>query len=265
MEFTFFEAAYVFIAAVLGESFGTIFGGGSFLIQPALLSIGVEGAHVVANDVTAAFFASVSFLIFYRSEAQQMRYKDYRKILLIMAPFLILGAVVGSHVLNALGADIIKILILGISLFGLVMILSGIDMAHPERLVKGVETGYVKNWQIWAILAGLLFGFYDGFSGAGSGVLMVVVSMMIFRVNIKTVLVLINMLGLITMGTASLTFLYLGLLSWQLLIFMIPACLLAGAFGAKITQGLPEGVLRKIFAVLIALIIGYLIYDLIGA
>ena len=66
MDISLFQSIYIFIAAFIGETFGTMFGGGSFFIQPALIADKIPADIAVANDICAAAFASVTFLYFYR-------------------------------------------------------------------------------------------------------------------------------------------------------------------------------------------------------
>lgn len=56
MDLSLFQLLYIFIAAAIGEAFGSMFGGGSFFVQPALLAAHVPPNITVANDITAADF-----------------------------------------------------------------------------------------------------------------------------------------------------------------------------------------------------------------
>lgn len=260
MDLSLLQSIYIFIATVIGESFGTMFGGGSFFIQPALLIAKIPADTAVANDIAAAVFSNCAFLWFYRKEKKQISFKESGIIALWMAPTLIIGAIIGGHILYVLSEHILKIIILTISCCGFIYAVTKIK--NPSDFQFKSLDSYVNNWKIFAIIAGLFLGLYDGISGAGGGILLILFLSIAFKLDMKTIFSVANILSTISLVSASITFLYLGLLSLQLLILMIPACILAGAAGAKIAIFLPEKFLRIIYASLIFLLISYLFFDI---
>ena len=70
MDLSFFQSIYIFFATFIGETFGTLFGGGSFFIQPALLIAKIPPDIAIANDIVAGVFANLAFLWFYRKQNQ---------------------------------------------------------------------------------------------------------------------------------------------------------------------------------------------------
>ncbi len=259
MEYDFLGLLYIFFATVLGETFGTMFGGGSFFIQPALLAAGIEANKAVANDIGAAVFANFTFLWFYRKQEKQLSFSQYKSIALWMAPTLVIGAFIGGNILYFLPDHILKWMIIFICGCGLIYTFMKIYNNVPEKLEtkKDLE----NHWQFYAVLLGLAIGLYDGLSGAGSGILIILGLTLIFKIDMKTVLALANVISAISLGAAALTFLYLGLLSFELLTVMVPAALLAGAFGAKVASIIPEKALRLIYGVLVLTLMVYLIFS----
>ncbi len=260
MDLSLFQTIYIFIATFIGESFGTMFGGGSFFIQPALLIAEIPPDMAVANDITAAVFSNLAFLYFFRKEKKELNVKQSSQIALWMTPSLIIGAIIGGHILYALPDEVVKLTILTISCVG--FIYAVVKIKQPILTEFKAAESFLPHWQIYAVIFGLFIGLYDGVSGAGSGILIILMVSIVFRLRMKTIFSVINIISTISLATASVTFLYLGLLSWELLIIMIPACILAGAVGAKIAKVLPEKVLRIIYASLMLLLISYLASEL---
>lgn len=234
-----------------------MFGGGSFFIQPALLAAKVPPNIAVANDITAAVFANLAFLWFYRKEKKSVTFHDYRRIVLWMAPASIIGAVLGGHVLYALPPEILRGIIVAICCAGFVHAV--IKIKRPALEMAHVSDGFIPHWRLAALCGALGLGFYDGVSGAGGGILLILLLSSVFGLDIKSIFSVANVVSAISLAAAGITFLFLGLVSWQLQAVMIPASILAGFFGAKVAIFLPEKTLRIIYACLIFALISYLV------
>jgi uncharacterized membrane protein YfcA len=258
-----FQQIYIFLASMTGEFFGSMFGGGSFFIQPALIAAGITANTAVANDITAAVFSNFAFLWFYRKQKRSIGFSDYRSIVLWMAPSLIIGAMIGGYVLSTLPPSFIKGFIVLICCAGLV---HGIyNIYQPTDDLEDKKTKFIPHWKLFIFMGALGLGFYDGFSGAGSGVLIIMLLTTVLGLDMKTIFSLANVVSSISLGTAAITFLFLGLLSPQLLMIMIPACIVGGALGAKAAIFMPEKGLRIIYACLIFAVISYLLVDIFSA
>lgn len=261
MDLSLFQSLYIFLATFVGEVFGTMFGGGSFFIQPALLMAKIPANLAVANDIASATFSSLAYVFFYRKQEKQLDYQQYKKIIIFIAPFLVLGAIIGSSLLAQMPEFLIKWFILGICSVGLCYMVFKTYRHTPASY--DVKKVYIKYWRVAAVFAMLFIGFYDGISGAGSGIMVILLLTLIFRQDMKTTLVLANILSIITLSSASIMFLYHGLLDFNLLSIMIPACLAAGFTGAKIVTVIPEKILRLVYITLVFILLIYLFTDMV--
>lgn len=263
MDISLFQSLYIFIAAFIGETFGTMFGGGSFFIQPALLAAKIPAHVAVANDITAAAFASVTFLFFSRKEKKQLSFAQFKQVFLWMTPFLIIGALTGSYVLHLIPENVVKWIVITICVCGVIYMM--VKAKKEKQSHYKPKDGFVKNWQILTILAGLGIGFYDGMSAAGSGIIVIMVLTLIYQKDMKTTLVMANMLSVISLFSAAIVFYFVGLLSFDLLVIMIPACLIAGFFGARIVSFVPEKILRHVYISLVLILLIYMLNDMLFA
>src|ERR1700722_1439101 len=172
------------IATLVGETFGTIFGGGSFLIQPALLSMGVSPHLAVANDVTAAVFSGLSFVLH-----SSRRQKPDWQIAPWILPGIVVGAVLGGMLLAHIPDNVVRWIILGICCAGLIYML--VHIKSPAPHVKGHKRLF-PYWRLAAMVAGVGLGIYEGISGAGSGVLYITVLTLMFHFDMKSAAILVN-------------------------------------------------------------------------
>ncbi len=233
------------LAAMVGETFGTVLGGGSFIIQPALLALGVPPHQTVANDICTAAFSSIAFML-----TAMRRQRIDKQVAVTMVPPMAVGAIIGSCVLTAIPAAIVIWIILGVCSAGLIRLF--IQLRTP--VFTGTETP-LRHWPVLAPLAGLLMGIYDGVSAAGSGMIMIILISLIFRRDMKTTVLMANVLSLTSTGVATISLWRMGLLDAHLLLFMIPGAVIAGWLGAGIVHHVPEKILRVVFAVAIAALV----------
>ena len=262
MDFSTIQLLYIAISTLVGETFGTMFGGGSFFIQPALLAIGITPSIAVANDVTAALFSSYAYVLFTKkSDRAAFSFREYGQIVLYMAPPIVCGAFIGAHILDALPEHVLKWIIICICGAGVVYTLLHVTSGTAKKTNKSRQK-FVSYWRVFAVLAGLGVGMYDGISGAGSGILFILFMTFIFRMDMKALLPIINLLSGISLSAAAITFFFLGLLDWHLLSVMVPASILAGLLAARITRFLPEKILRTFYGIVVFALMLYLLKDI---
>ncbi len=251
MDFSLIHSALVFFVVLFGEIFGCIFGGGGFFIQPALLVAGIPAKMAVASDIAAAGFASLGFLLMTRNHSRQIRQTAF-----YMAPTLILGAFTGGHILKTIPEHLVEFLVLIICASGFIYVIT--HFRKKRDIPAATERTPVTLWKMALVAAGMLLGFYDGVSGAGGGIITIATLSMIMRKDMKTTISMANFVSATSLLTAGLTFLYLGLLDLKLLALMVPAAFLAGSFAARISDVLPERLLRGVYAVVLAALLLYL-------
>lgn len=251
MDLTLLHAAAVFVTMFVGEVFGSLFGGGSFFIQPALVLMGVPAKLAIANEITAAAFSSLGFVLVSKERSPYIRRCAGYAI-----PTILIGAFIGGHVLKAIPDRATEAMIFVICLIGFAYILTR-ALRGQKVVALAAPAEPIRHWKIAVVIAGFFFGFYDGISGAGSGIIMIAVLSMITRMGMKTVLTLTNTISLISLAAAGLTFLWLGLLDFKLLAIMIPAAFIGGVAAARISEIVPEHILRGVYIVVLCALLIY--------
>ena len=245
----FLHQVLIFIVVYVGEVFGVMFGGGGFFIQPALLASGVDPKLTIANDIAAAAFAGAGYLMTTKTHSKQIRQATVR-----IAPGIIIGALAGSYSLAMLPTEVVKWIILSVCGVGFLYI-----MTHFKKKKNLDIPTSIKHWKTVLPIVGLGIGFYEGFIGAGGGIIVIMALSLIMRSDMKSIISMANWVSTISLGTAALFYLYKGLLSAPLLSVMIPACILAGISGAKVAERLPEKTLRIVYCCVVGCLLIYLI------
>ncbi|MBV6633597.1 MAG: sulfite exporter TauE/SafE family protein [Alphaproteobacteria bacterium] len=248
----------LFLITYVGEVFGTIFGGGSFFIQPGMIALGIGAKVAVANDITAACFSAYAYLYDQR-KALAEEYRKYLKIFLVMFPGILLGTFIGTRVLKAIPSEYVIWLIMFIATAGLIHMARQIRRkpASMEKVSTGSE---IKHWQILSFLAAILLGFYDGMVGAGGGTLQILTFAILFRMAMKELILMAAIFSGFSLSLASINFLLIGLIDWGLLLYMVPAAILAGFSASWIVKLASERTLRIAFIAILTVLLLYLGY-----
>lgn len=242
------QASLAFIIALAGETLG-IFGGGGFLIQPALLAIGIPPHLAVAHDASATAGASATSFHVFNKHGKV----DY-KLLVWWLPGVLIGPPLGIALLSVLSPEVLEKIIIGMSLVGAVAMLFkkkdwGIN-AFPKP----------DNWKILSLLSGLVLGLWSGFSGMGSGTISLMLFIFIFGQTIKQATAVKMPIHFIMETITAIVFLWKGWLLWELFFPMLAGCLLAGYIKAHLILRLPEKLLKTIFMISVFIIGGVALF-----
>ena len=146
----------MFVAALVGESFGTVIGGGSIITQPALLMVGLPLNVTIATDNIGQLGAETGII----SETRAEIASNWRLIAFMALPIM-LGGIIGIYGLINTSPELIKFVMIAAILF---------------LLVRTYFLGkYLKSWQLtrWRYPALFIFlfviGAYTNFIGVGEG------------------------------------------------------------------------------------------------
>jgi len=246
---TLFALLFIFLAAAIGQTFGVMFGGGGFFVQPALLAAGVEAKQAIANDIASAALCSVAFLLTTKTHSAHIRAASMR-----FAPGLVIGAVIGSYAMTRMPESVVKWIILGVCTLGFLYIAT--HFRKKSQIHRDIS---FKHWKIALPVAGLVLGLYEGFIGAGGGILIIMTLSYIMRNDMKSIISMANWCSLFSLSAAGINYGIQGYLDWQLMAALVPGCLCAGFMGAKITDYVSEGNLRRVYIIVLSLLLSYLL------
>ena len=239
--------------ALVGLTLGLIGGGGSILATPLLLyGVGVANPHVAIG--TSAFAVSISaFLnLIGHARAGHVRWL----CALVFAAIGSVGALLGSTLGKMVDAN--RLLIL----FALLMIIVGVLMLRPRRVVHGVPSRASLRLCLITGAVAIAAGAASGFFGIGGGFL--VVPGLIFATGMPTIdavgssLLAVGSFGLAT----AFNYARSGLIDWPIAFEFIAGGLGGGLFGLLIGTRMSrrKSLLNQLFAGLIFGVAGYMLY-----
>jgi uncharacterized protein len=215
----FFQDIFLFIATTIGETLGSVIGGGSFITQPAILLAGFTMHQAIALDITASCLTSVAGLATFSQAGRSLAWK----VILPPAAAGIAGAVLGPLVLEALPT---KLLAYGFALAALIV--AGLTFSSPSRQTDSPSHPGIL------IGIGFVLGFYTGLSGAGSGIIAVALFTRFGGLSTLSAVVARKFVFIPATLVSAVSYILQGILPWRPLIPMALACLLAGWVGTRI-------------------------------
>jgi uncharacterized membrane protein YfcA len=238
MELTSSQYCLVFIVTFIGELYGSVLGGGGFLIQPFLISLGISPYIVVANDVVASTGTSFGSYLVYRNK-KLIRWELVRSI----APGLICGNILGIYFLHSVSPVFIEKFVALVAL----IFLGSTLMPKAETGIS--ERALPKHAKTKLGFFGLVIGIYVTFSGAGAGTFGTYILTRVFGTTFLQALALQAVLSFLIIPFALAGYIYLDLIQIRLLIVMLCATSLAGIYGAKIAVFAGDRWLKPAFSI----------------
>lgn len=232
MDIDLWHIAIVFLAGLIGESFGTLVGGGSLFIIPTLLLTGVPLQSAIATDNAGSLGTEAGII----SETWKKVLASKRMVILMAVPAT-LGGVVGTYLLLNVSTDIIKYLTAGAVMLVLIAARSHISKKANPKKVK------ILNY---IALIGFLFliGIYANFIAAGEGTfsrmgLMVILGMTFIQSTaIKAAATMpARIYSLAVTGFA-------GYIVWPYLLTLWASNFLAGKYATKFAKKIPDLYMR---------------------
>ena len=245
--FEWWHIPLLFLAGLVGESFGALIGGGSIVTLPALLFVGAPLQSAIAMNNSAALGTEAGIL----SETWQ-KVLAHKKLVLIMMIPLTLGGVIGTWLLLTVSATIIKYLVVAAVIFVLV------HAYYPKNNFNANSISKLN----YALLIVFLFlvGIYTNFIAAGEGTFSKIGLMSILGLSFiqsqglkSTATMLPRIYSLIVTGVA-------GLIVWPYLLTKWCANFLAGKYATKFAKKIPDTYMKSALTVMSIFFIIYLLF-----
>lgn len=221
MEFSPEILALLVGVAFLAGYIDTIAGGGGLLVIPALLAAGVPPAAALATNKLQASGGSLTASLYFIRRGLI----SPRRIGPAVA-FAFIGALSGGWLLLQVDANLLKrvvpFLLVGVAIFLLVSPSLGKEQ-RPQRLSVAA----------FAVTAALGIGFYDGFLGPGTGMLLALAGVGLLGLNLVDATANAKVLNFASNIAALLLFSLLGEVLWLLGSLMLVGQVLGGYLGAR--------------------------------
>ena len=238
--------ALLFLAGLVGESFGALVGGGSIITLPALLFTGIplQSAIAIDNTMTLGTLAGII------SETYKQAIANKKLVLLMAIPSL-LGSIIGTWLLLTVSGTIIRYLLAIVVIF---IVVHAYFVKKPDPKLIG------KTRYMLAMAFIVLVGIYSSFLSAGQGAFSRIGLMSILGWSFMqtqgitaTAAIPARIYSLVVTGIA-------GLIVWPYLVTMWCSTFIAGKYATKFAKHVPDAYMRAALIVVSLLFVIYLLF-----
>ncbi|WP_138756736.1 sulfite exporter TauE/SafE family protein [Modestobacter altitudinis] len=226
--------------ALLAGGINSIAGGGSLILFPVLVGLGLGTVPANVTNSVAQWPGYIGGVLGFRSE-----YGGQRGRLVRFSVVAVLGGTVGSVLLLTTPSEafdtVVPVLVFGAS------ILLAFQPLITKRLKRADDGGRTGD-PAWLYVALFLATVYGGYFGGALGVILVgVLGLGLGRLKLANA-----MKSAISLVTASVTVVVFGIwgpVEWAYVAVCAPAALLGGFLGAKVATRIPSTPLRVLIVV----------------
>lgn len=244
--FEWWHLPLVFIAGLIGESFGALVGGGSIVTVPALLATGVPITSAIAIDNAASLGTEVGIV----SETKRKVLARKRLLFFMMIP-MTLGGVLGTWLLLTIPHDVIRYSMAFIVIVLLIYSYVG-KKPEPDKVSR---THY-------ALLFGFLFtiGIYSNFLAAGEGAFSRMGIMMLVGISFLQVSGIKAAATMPSRIYSLIVTAFAGLIVWPYLLTMWVSNFIAGKYAMRFAKHIPERYIKVFLTVMSVMFVVYLLF-----
>jgi uncharacterized membrane protein YfcA len=233
--------------AFLAGGINSIAGGGSLILFPTLVALGLGTVAANVTNSVAQWPGYLGGVFGFRDE-----YAGHRARLVRYSVVAVLGGVTGSVVLLTTPTEafdlVVPILVLLASLLLAVQPLL-------NRRLRSQETGESRSDPWWVYLALFLAAAYGGYFGGALGVILVgVLGLALHRLKLANAMK--SAISLVVATVTVIVFGIFGPVHWVVVAVAAPASLLGGFLGARVATKIPSTPLRVLivaFGVLVSI------------
>jgi len=225
--------------ALLAGVINSIAGGGSLILFPTLVALGLPTVAANVTNSLAQWPGYLGAVLGFRAE-----YAGQRPRLVRLSAAAVAGGAVGSVLLLTTPSEAFD------SVVPVLVLLAGLLVAAQPLITKRLrrrDGGAVRD-PIWLYVAVFLATVYGGYFGGALGVILVgVLGLGLGRLKLANAIK--SLLALVTASVTVVVFGVFGPVSWAYVAVCAPASLLGGYLGAKVAGRIPSTPLRVLIAV----------------
>lgn len=241
--------ALLFLAGLGAGFIDAIAGGGGLITVPALLWAGLDPRMALGTNKMQSVFGTAMAVRRY-AHAGLMNWRELRPAILVTFLSAAAGTWVVTLVSNEVLAKVVPWLLLGLAVYLL---------ASPK--LGAVATKERIGAAAFALIAGGILGFYDGFFGPGTGAFWTLACVALRGMELTRSIAYTKVVNL-TSNLASLTvFLTAGLVRFDVALVMIAGQLLGGRLGAGMAVKHGAPFIRVIFVSVVIALTAKLLWD----
>jgi uncharacterized membrane protein YfcA len=215
--------ALLFVAGTVGGAINSVAGGGSFLVFPSMLLVGVPPVAANATTAFALWPAGVASTIAYRKDLPRER-----MTLLVLALASAGGGTIGALLLLATSDQTFT------KILPLLMLAASAVFTLGPRVAK-LRKGAHMPLALGAVVQ-LLIASYGGYFGGGMGILMLATFTLMGMSHLHSMNGLKTLLGMLINGAANIAFLVAHEIVYDVAVPVAIGSIVGGWFGAAIAR-----------------------------
>ncbi|PSV31132.1 hypothetical protein C9J44_20060 [Photobacterium sp. GB-27] len=249
MELTLEIFVLLFFVAGLAGFIDAIAGGGGLLTVPALLSVGIPPAQVLATNKLQSSFGSFSASLYFVRNGL-VKLKDMRLAIACTFTGSAIGALLVQHIDAGTLTSLIPLLLIFVSLY----FLFSPNIGKPQGDPKLSEA-------MFAFAVGTSIGFYDGFFGPGTGSLFTICFVAIAKFGLVEATARTKILNFTSNIAALIFFIIAGLPLWKLGLIMAAGGFIGARLGAHIVINKGQKFIRPMVIIMSMIMAIKLLWD----
>lgn len=242
---------YLIVMSIIAGILTGIIGMASLTLYPVLISVGV--LPITANaTITVSQVASGIGTVLSSLKELRGHWKQAIQIAIITTTGGVLGALILIHSSNSGFKKCVPFFIL----------LAGIMILLPKKNYK--NTKKKSEWiKIISWLSLFLVGIYNGYFGAGAGLLMIAVLSIIVNQKYTIYNAMRNFASFVSNTVTATMFIFMLPIDWKVIIPLIIGLFIGGYIGPIIVRYIPSKIINLavgIFAIILSVVLGYQAY-----
>jgi len=241
---TFLQAFIIFTTALIAGMINSVAGGGTLVMFPTLLWIGVNPISANVTCTVALWPGSLGATVGFRRELV-----GSSNWMLVLGLPSVLGGLVGAYLLlltpERLFSSIVPLLIL----FATILFIAGEPINRNISTAAGYRS-YIKTppsriWWAFAIMFQFAVAIYGGYFGAGMGILMLAALGLMGLTDIHQMNGLKNFYVVCINIVAAVYFIASGRVEWPYVLLMTTGAIAGGYGGAGLARKLGRRFIRR--------------------
>ncbi|MEU4623567.1 sulfite exporter TauE/SafE family protein [Actinoplanes sp. NPDC023801] len=247
---TSWEVLALVAGGVMAGAVNAIAGGGSLIVFPLLVGLGLPG---VAANVSNALAVAPGYAASAAASRPELSAQGRR--VLVILPTIVAGTLCGSAILLVTPREVFDLVV------PFLLLAAALMMALQDRLrALAGHPGDTGPRRQTVLLQVAVFGcgVYGGYFNAAMGVLLIAILALVLDEPLRRISALKNVFSAVVGITTVLIYSVFGPVNWAVVAVLAPATVVGGYLGARIARRLPGDVLRwtiVVFATVVALVL----------
>jgi uncharacterized membrane protein YfcA len=221
----------------------SVAGGGTLVVFPTLLWIGVEPIRANVTCTVALWPGSLGAMVGFRRELG-----DSRRLMLLLGAPSVAGGLIGAVLLLLTPSRVFSAIVPYLILFATILFAAGEPITRRFALFRDsgsdTERAPTRGWWAGAIVFQFLVAIYGGYFGAGIGILMLAALALMGLTDIHQMNGLKNFFAVCINIVAAAYFIASGRVAWAYALIMVVGAIAGGYGGAGLARKLGRRFVR---------------------